>query len=132
MVEEIHVDGESQGVNVVPCQYAICTCMTRFFKVGLISFVLWGISASAEDSFQITASSISGGGIIESESSNGDWELAGTIGQWEATRGRFHSAPPFQSTGGFWALSLPDLPDSLFMDRFEAQNVGQHPDQSTD
>ena len=62
---------------------------------------------------------ISSGGVIESESGDGQWTLSGTIGQWEATEARALSGGQWRLTGGFWGLTLEELADLLFRDRFE-------------
>ena len=74
--------------------------------------------ASAE--FEITQWSIAGGGVIEAE--GGDWKLSGTIGQWEATSARALSGGGWTLTGGFWGLSLEELGDLIFQDRFQSLN----------
>ncbi len=61
------------------------------------------------------------GGIILSD--DGDdppqWQLSGTIGQWEATEARELSGDAWRLTGGFWSQTLEELADRLFRDRFE-------------
>ncbi len=74
--------------------------------------------AAAGNDYSITHWTIAGGGTLEA--SGGDWQLAGTIGQWEATEARALSGGQWRLTGGFWGFSLEELADFLFQDRFEA------------
>jgi hypothetical protein len=74
--------------------------------------------AAAGNDYSITHWTIAGGGTLEA--SGGEWRLAGTIGQWEATEARALSGGPWRLTGGFWGFSLEELADFLFQDRFEA------------
>ena len=62
---------------------------------------------------------IDSGGIIESQSADEQWTLSGTIGQWDATEARALSGGQWRLTGGFWGLTLEELADFLFRDRFE-------------
>jgi hypothetical protein len=63
---------------------------------------------------------ISSGGVIESESDG--WTLSGTIGQWEATEARALTGGQWRLTGGFWGLTLEELADLLFRDRFQDES----------
>ncbi len=93
------------------------TAVKRLTLACAVSFALaLPIQASAE--FSMSGYVIAGGGVIES--SGGDWTLSGTIGQWEATEARALSGGPWRLTGGFWGLSLQELADFLFRDRFQA------------
>lgn len=62
---------------------------------------------------------IDSGGILESESADEQWKLSGTIGQWDATEARALSGGQWRLTGGFWGMSLEELADFLFHDRFQ-------------
>lgn len=75
-------------------------------------------TATAEDGYSISHWTIAGGGTLDAE--GGEWQLAGTIGQWEATEPRALSGGQWRLTGGFWGLSLEELAEFLFQDRFEA------------
>lgn len=70
--------------------------------------------------FEITQYTIASGGVLET--SDGEWTLSGTIGQWEATEARQLSGGPWRLTGGFWGLSLEALSDLLFRDQFQAED----------
>lgn len=73
-----------------------------------------------DEAYCITAWTLASGGVIEAESDDGQWTLSGTIGQWEATKARQLSGGPWRLTGGFWGLTLEELADRLFQDRFES------------
>ena len=59
------------------------------------------------------------GGVMLSESDDEQWQLSGTIGQWDATEARALSGGQWRLTGGFWGMSLEELADFLFQDRFQ-------------
>jgi len=61
------------------------------------------------------------GGVMLSESDDEQWQLSGTIGQWEATEARASSGGDWYLTGGFWGMTLEELADLLFHDRFEEE-----------
>lgn len=76
--------------------------------------------ALAGDDFAIPWYTIDAGG--ELFSSSDDFELSGTLGQWDATETRRLSGGDWQLTGGFWGLTPDELADLLFSDRFEQEN----------
>lgn len=78
-----------------------------------------------ETQFCINWHSIAAGGVIEAESADQQWQLSGTIGQWEATEASALSGGPWRLTGGFWGFSLEELADLLFRDRFEAETTSR-------
>ena len=96
-------------------------------KTSTIKAILTGVlllaatgTISAEDEWSIDWYSLdASGGVILAESDNEQWQLSGTIGQWEATEGRKLSGGDWDLTGGFWAMTLEELADLLFHDRFE-------------
>ena len=69
--------------------------------------------------FEITRWVIAGGGLLAS--AGGQWNLSGTIGQYDATPPRALSGGGWALTGGFWAADFeaPPTIDQLFSDRFE-------------
>jgi hypothetical protein len=79
--------------------------------------LVWASSASAQD-WSIDWYSIDGGGVIESETADQEWQLAGTIAQWDAQSNPQLTGSGFQLTAGFWSLIFNPL-DALFRDRFE-------------
>ncbi|TVS11109.1 MAG: hypothetical protein EA419_08930 [Wenzhouxiangella sp.] len=76
-------------------------------------------AASCGDDYCIDWFTIGSGGEMFSESADPQWTLSGTIGQWDATEARASTGGGWQLTGGFWGLSLEELADFLFRDRFE-------------
>jgi hypothetical protein len=80
------------------------------------------IQAGETETFSINWYSIDGGGAMQS--TGGNFELSGTIGQADATAARVLHGGQWKLTGGFWALSLEDLADRLFGDRFEVEQGG--------
>ena len=64
---------------------------------------------------------IDSGGTIEPLTSE-QWTLSGTIGQWDATEARALSGGQWRLTGGFWGMTLEELADFLFRDRFQQDN----------
>ncbi len=64
---------------------------------------------------------ISSGGVILADDGNSppQWQISGTIGQWNATEARELSGGQWRLTGGFWGMTLEELADLLFRDRFE-------------
>lgn len=84
----------------------------------LALFALLAGPAMAQD-YDITRWTIASGGIMHSQSDDGQWQLSGTIGQWEATEARELSGGQWRLTGGFWGDILEALGGFIFSDRFE-------------
>ena len=78
-------------------------------------------ATSCDEDFCIDWWTIASGGEVKAESSDGQWRLSGTIGQWEATEARAASGGDWHLTGGFWGMTLEELADLLFSDRFEEE-----------
>lgn len=76
-------------------------------------------NAGCDEGYCINWWTIDSGGITESQSNDGQWTLSGTIGQWDATEARALSGGQWRLTGGFWGMTLEELADFLFRDRFE-------------
>ena len=74
---------------------------------------------SCEETFCIDWHTISSGGEMHAQSDDGEWQLSGTVGQWNATEARELSGGQWRLTGGFWGMTLEELADRLFGDRFE-------------
>ena len=98
------------------------------FKLLFGAFFLIAVTPSlaggngCDEGFCINWWTIDSGGIIESQSADEQdeqWTLSGTIGQWDATEARALSGGQWRLTGGFWGLTLEELADFLFRDRFE-------------
>ncbi len=96
------------------------TTTARAFTAALLLAAAGSLSAeNCQESFCIDWYTISAGGEIHAESSDGQWRLSGTIGQWNATEARELSGGQWRLTGGFWGMTLEELADRLFRDRFE-------------
>lgn len=74
--------------------------LTATFGIVLTTGLL--IAGVVEPGFEITRSSIDGGGVMKS--TGGEFELSGTIGQPDAG---VMSAGEFELTGGFWFALAP-------------------------
>jgi len=62
----------------------------------------------------------SGGALKTDSIDDGQWQVSGTAGQWDATEPRANSGIGWELTGGFWALTLEDrAADLIFLDGFE-------------
>lgn len=90
---------------------------TRFLvRAAPLALVLGLAASTASAEFEIKQWTIASGGVIDA--TGGDWQLSGTIGQWEATEARALSGGNWRLTGGFWGSSLEALADLIFGDRF--------------
>lgn len=97
---------------------------SRFIlAAGLLAASALTFPAIASADYTISHWTIASGGTMEA--SGGEWQLAGTIGQWEATQARALSAGGWRLTGGFWGFTLEELADFLFHDRFEENGQTQ-------
>lgn len=73
------------------------------------------VPAGAQD-WQADWWTVDGGGELVSQGD--DWELSGTIGQWDASAGDAGKGGPWEVTGGFWGVNLET--DVLFKDGYES------------
>lgn len=87
----------------------------RFLAAGALLLASASLNAGG-DSFSIESYTIDTGGTLEM--SGDGWELAGTLGQWDA-----HVEPSqgdgWRLQGGFWPWGETELLDLMFSDRFE-------------
>lgn len=79
--------------------------------------LLVALPAAAGDDWDISWHTVDGGGEVFS--SGGEFELSGTIGQWDATEAGELAGGGWRLTGGFWSLTREERDDLLFSDRFE-------------
>lgn len=104
----------------------------RSKKILVITTLLIASGLSSEkalaQSYEITQWTVSAGGTTQA--TGGNWQLAGTIGQWEATPARALSGGPWRLTGGFWAAELSELGDLIFKDQFKQQQNASGPSNS--
>jgi len=52
-------------------------------------------------------------------SDGGDWQLSGTLGQWDGSESQDLSGGQWTLTGAFWPVTV-DKTDRLFRDGFES------------
>ena len=62
--------------------------------------------------------SVDGGGEMFTETAGGQWQLSGTIGQWDSTELLALSGNGWTLSGGFWPVTV-DETSILFRDGFE-------------
>ena len=74
------------------------------------------LSALAGDDLALDWYSIDAGGTLEA--SGGQWELNGSVGQFDATGPNESSGNGLSLTGGFWSFDAAVL-DAIFNDRFD-------------
>jgi len=86
----------------------------------LVLFLTIAPMSAIAGGFEIDWWTIDNGGTLSS--SQGEWTLAGTLGQWDASAQGAASSPWFLE-GGFWAFDAPEQSDNLFNDRFEFPSV---------
>lgn len=92
----------------------------RIVTIVLLLAVAGPIAAgTCEDEYCINWWTVDNGGEMLSESGDGQWQLSGSVGQWDATAARELSGGQWRLTGGFWGMTLEELADQLFRDRFE-------------
>lgn len=87
--------------------------MKRTSMVAPLLFAL-AVPAGAQD-WQADWWTVDGGGELVAQ--GGDWELSGTVGQWDATGNNTAQGGPWEITGGFWGVNLET--DVLFKDGYE-------------
>ena len=93
--------------------------LERVLRITALLLISLAAPGLAQD-YDIDWWTIDGGGAVLTETADGSWQLSGTIGQWDSTEARVLSGGSWKMTGGFWSLSVEELADILFQDRFEA------------
>ena len=82
------------------------------------ALLLVSTALSAQD-FSIDWHTIDGGGEVLAETVGGQWQLSGTLGQWDSTELQAVSGgASWTLTGGFWPVST-DPTRPMFKDGFE-------------
>jgi hypothetical protein len=87
------------------------------FAAGLL--LLHALSAQAVD-FTLKWWSIDGGGEVLSQSDDQQWQLSGTVGQWDGSEPEAASGSDWTLTGGFWHKVDAIKPEIIFRDGFES------------
>ena len=88
------------------------------YSVGIF-FVSQAIPASADD-WTVPWWTVDSGGEIKmiDLTNQTEWEVSGTIGQWDSTDTDGSASGQWELTGGFWSASI-SATDFLFSDGFE-------------
>jgi len=68
--------------------------------------------------YRIDWSTTDSGGALKTDSVDGQWQLSGTIGQWDGTESLELAGAGWTLTGGFWPVTV-DQTEMLFRDGFE-------------
>lgn len=89
----------------------------RLAPTGVLALILLSAALSAQD-FEIEWWRIDGGGEVLSETADQQWQLSGTVGQWDGTESQALSGGGWTLSGGFWPVTV-DETDRLFHDGFE-------------
>jgi hypothetical protein len=89
--------------------------VTAMKTITLVLLLLLVSPAQAGNDWSIDWYSIDAGGTLLA--TGGDWELAGTIGQPDASKANELTGGSWSLTGGFWAL-IAEFLDRIFSDRF--------------
>jgi len=93
--------------------------LRRAYLGYLLLALLLPVAAVPQD-FSIDWWTIDGGGEVLAETADGQWQLSGTIGQWDSTELLAVSGAGWTLTGGFWPVNI-DQTNLLFRDSFEDQ-----------
>lgn len=94
----------------------VCTKPTRLVPGMALLVALLVAPAWAGAPWRIDWWTVDGGG--HDRALGADWELSGTLGQWDGTARTRSSGGPWQVTGGFWSLEVSGS-DYLFKDGYE-------------
>jgi len=92
----------------------------RVLAATLVSFLaVFSLRSVAQD-WEADWWTVDGGGeiLMEDASGSSNWQLSGTIGQWDATNAEGSVSGKWELTGGFWSVSISGT-DFLFSDGFE-------------
>ncbi|MDT8437897.1 MAG: hypothetical protein RQ729_02670 [Wenzhouxiangellaceae bacterium] len=87
-------------------------------RTGIVLVVCTACSLAGAQEWSLDWYTVEGGGEVLSETADGDWQLSGTIGQWDATASQQLAAPGWTLSGGFWPATVAQT-ERLFADGFE-------------
>ena len=88
-------------------------------RILALTILLLSATTWAQD-FTIDWQTIDGGGEVLSETSDQQWQLSGTLGQWDSTESQSLSGAGWTLTGGFWPVNI-DQTNIMFRDGFEGE-----------
>jgi len=88
-----------------------------FVLVALVTLRSGTLSA---ESWEVDWWTVDGGGeiLMTDPTGQSNFELSGTLGQWDATNAEGSVSGSWELTGGFWSVSISGT-DFLFSDGFE-------------
>jgi len=84
---------------------------------GYVMLLLLCTALSAQD-FSVDWWTVDGGGEVMAETANRQWQLSGTLGQWDSTASQALSGGGWILAGGFWPVTVEET-DRIFSDGFE-------------
>lgn len=84
---------------------------------GALALLLLSAALPAQD-FALDWWTVDGGGEVLSETADQQWQLSGTLGQWDGTELLALSDAGWDLTGGFWPVTVNQT-DRIFADGFE-------------
>ncbi len=90
-------------------------CVRKLQATTLLLMLLTA-TGTAQD-YDIDWWTIDGGGEMFSD--GGDWQLSGTLGQWDGSESQALTGGQWTLTGGFWPVTVGET-DRLFSDGFES------------
>ena len=89
----------------------------RFARPGYAMLFVISTALPAQE-FSVPWSTVDGGGEVLAETPDRQWQLSGTLGQWDGTESLALSGSGWTLTGGFWPVTVGET-DRLFADGFE-------------
>ncbi|MDT8439877.1 MAG: hypothetical protein RQ729_12810 [Wenzhouxiangellaceae bacterium] len=90
----------------------------RFAYPGYAVLLLASTALTAQN-FDIDWWTVDGGGEVLSETADQQWQLSGTLGQWDSTEALELAGGGWTLTGGFWPVTV-EKTDRIFSDGFES------------
>lgn len=90
-------------------------------SAGMVAAAALLLSSTAlpAQNFTIDWHTIDGGGEVLAETSDHQWQLSGTLGQWDSSELQATSGANWTLTGGFWPVNTNQTSLLLFSDGFE-------------
>lgn len=85
--------------------------------VGCASLLSCAAVALAQE-FSVEWWTVDGGGEVFSTTADQQWQLSGTVGQWDSSAPQAMTGAGWALTGGFWPRTR-ERPEIIFSDGFE-------------